>query len=138
MRNNPTEADIEAQARAMHDSGLVAHGYTYLNIDDFYYLNPATTVDSGGRWAIDPNRFPHGMAAVADYVHGLGEKFGMYLTPGIPVAAYQQNTHRSPAPAGTPATSCPTPAGTRPTTTSATARCTTSTTPRTRPPRRRS
>ncbi|MBB5889427.1 RICIN domain-containing protein [Kutzneria kofuensis] len=92
VRNNPTEADIEAQARAMHDSGLVAHGYTYLNIDDFYYLNPATTVDSGGRWAIDPNRFPHGMAAVADYVHGLGEKFGMYLTPGIPVAAYQQNT----------------------------------------------
>jgi hypothetical protein len=25
-------------------------------------------------------------------VHGLGEKFGMYLTPGIPVAAYNQNT----------------------------------------------
>jgi hypothetical protein len=92
VRNNPTESNIEAQARAMHDSGLVAHGYTYLNIDDFYYLNPATTVDSGGRWAIDPSRFPHGMAAVADYVHGLGEKFGMYLTPGIPVAAYKQNT----------------------------------------------
>ncbi|HEY3611910.1 MAG TPA: alpha-galactosidase, partial [Pseudonocardiaceae bacterium] len=33
-----------------------------------------------------------GMAAVASYVHSLGEKFGMYLTPGIPVAAYQQNT----------------------------------------------
>jgi alpha-galactosidase len=92
VRRNPTEANIEAQARGMHDSGLVAHGYTYLNIDDFYYLNPATTVDSGGRWAIDPARFPHGMAAVANYVHGLGEKFGMYLTPGIPVAAYQQNT----------------------------------------------
>ncbi|MEV6611513.1 alpha-galactosidase [Kutzneria sp. NPDC051319] len=92
VRSNPTEANIEAQARAMHDSGLVAHGYTYLNIDDFYYLNPATTVDSGGRWAIDPARFPHGMAAVANYVHSQGEKFGMYLTPGIPVAAYQQNT----------------------------------------------
>jgi hypothetical protein len=25
-------------------------------------------------------------------VHSLGEKFGMYLTPGIPVGAYQQNT----------------------------------------------
>jgi hypothetical protein len=31
------------------------------------------------------------MAAVATYVHGLGEKFGMYVTPGIPVAAYNQN-----------------------------------------------
>jgi alpha-galactosidase len=92
VRSNPTEANIEAQAKAMHDSGLVAHGYTYLNIDDFYYLNPATTVDAGGRWAIDPAHFPHGMAPVAAYVHGLGEKFGMYLTPGIPVAAYQQNT----------------------------------------------
>ena len=92
VRKNPTEANIEAQAKAMHDSGLVAHGFTYLNIDDFYYLNPANTVDSGGRWAIDPAHFPHGMATVANYVHGLGEKFGMYLTPGIPVAAYQQNT----------------------------------------------
>jgi alpha-galactosidase len=92
IRNNPTEANIEAQAKAMHDSGLVSHGYDYLNVDDFYYLNPATTVDANGRWATDPGRFPHGMAAVATYVHGLGEKFGMYLTPGIPVAAYAQNT----------------------------------------------
>jgi alpha-galactosidase len=92
VRNQPTEAVIEAQAKAMHDTGLVAHGYTYLNIDDFYYLDPANTVDSGGRWVVDTGRFPHGMAPVADYVHGLGEKFGMYLTPGIPVAAYNQNT----------------------------------------------
>ncbi|HEX4703043.1 MAG TPA: alpha-galactosidase [Pseudonocardiaceae bacterium] len=92
IRRNPTEANIEAQAKAMHDTGLVGHGYTYLNIDDFYYLNPATTVDAFGRWVTDTGRFPNGMAPVATFVHGLGEKFGMYLTPGIPVAAYQQNT----------------------------------------------
>ncbi|MBY8883367.1 alpha-galactosidase [Streptomyces sp. PTM05] len=92
IRSNPTEADIEAQAKAMSTSGLVAHGYRYVNIDDFWYLDPKTTVDAYGRWETDPARFPHGMAAVADYVHGLGEKFGMYLTPGIPVAAYQNNT----------------------------------------------
>lgn len=92
IRNNPTEANIEAQAQAMHDSGLVSHGYTYVNIDDFYYLNPSSTVDTYGRWVVDSSRFPDGMAAVANYVHGLGEKFGMYLTPGIPVAAYKQNT----------------------------------------------
>ncbi|PWI42771.1 alpha-galactosidase [Streptomyces sp. ICBB 8177] len=92
IRSNPTEADIEAQAKAMSTSGLVAHGYRYVNIDDFWYLDPKTTVDAYGRWETDLARFPDGMAAVADYVHGLGEKFGMYLTPGIPVAAYQADT----------------------------------------------
>ncbi|MFC8452456.1 ricin-type beta-trefoil lectin domain protein [Kitasatospora sp. NPDC057223] len=92
VRYNPTEANIEAQAAAMASSGLVAHGYTYVNIDDFYYLNPGSNVDSYGRWAIDPAHFPHGMKTVGDYIHGKGEKFGMYVTPGIPVAAYNQNT----------------------------------------------
>ena len=71
IRKNPTESNIEAQALAMSTSGLVAHGYTYVNIDDFWYLNPATTVDSYGRWVTDPSRFPDGMAAVAGYVHNL-------------------------------------------------------------------
>lgn len=92
VRQHPTEATIEAQAKAMHDSGLVSHGFTYLNVDDFWYLNPGSTVDQFGHWATDTSKFPDGMAAVASYVHSLGEKFGMYLTPGIPVAAYQQNT----------------------------------------------
>jgi len=91
-RSDPTEAKIEAEASAMSTSGLVAAGYTYVNIDDFWYLDPATTVDSYGRWVTDTSKFPDGMAAVASYVHGLGEKFGMYLTPGIPVAAYNENT----------------------------------------------
>ncbi|HEV2633651.1 MAG TPA: ricin-type beta-trefoil lectin domain protein [Actinocrinis sp.] len=92
VRYNPTESDIEAQAKAMSTSGLLSHGYDYVNIDDFYYLNPGTTVDSYGRWVVDSGKFPDGMASVGSYVHGLGEKFGMYLTPGIPVAAYNQNT----------------------------------------------
>jgi hypothetical protein len=92
LRNNPTEANIEAQAQAMHDTGLVGHGYTYANIDDFYYLDPASNVDQYGRWVVSSTRFPHGLAAVGTYVHNLGEKFGVYLTPGIPVAAYNQNT----------------------------------------------
>ncbi|MDH6109835.1 alpha-galactosidase [Kitasatospora sp. MAP12-15] len=92
LRKNPTEANIEAQAKAMSTTGLVAHGYKYVNIDDFWYLNPATTVDAYGRWATDPSHFPNGMGAVGSYVHNLGEKYGMYLTPGIPVAAYNQNT----------------------------------------------
>jgi hypothetical protein len=92
IRKNPTEATIKAQAQAMHDSGLSAHGWLFVNIDDFYYLNPKTTVDMYGRWVVDTARFPSGMAAMADFVHGLGLRFGMYLTPGIPVAAVMQNT----------------------------------------------
>jgi hypothetical protein len=92
IRHLPTEAALEAQARAMHDSGLQNHGFEYVNLDDFYYLDPAQTVDPYGRWVVNTNTFPDGMAAVANYVHSLGLKFGIYLTPGIPVAAYNQNT----------------------------------------------
>ena len=92
LRRSPSEAAVEAQALAMHNSGLQSHGFSYINLDDFYYLNPATSVDPYGRWAVDTNTFPDGMAAVAAYVHSLGLQFGIYLTPGIPVAAYNQNT----------------------------------------------
>lgn len=49
---NPTEANVEAQARA-EASKLKAYGYNYVLLDDWYYLNPATTVDQYGRWVID-------------------------------------------------------------------------------------
>jgi alpha-galactosidase len=88
---DPTEANIEAQAR-VEASKLKAYGYNYVLLDDWYYLNPATTVDQYGRWVIDTSKFPHGIAAVANYVHSLGLKFGFYLTPGIPVAAVNKNT----------------------------------------------
>ncbi|MFE0464567.1 alpha-galactosidase [Kitasatospora sp. NPDC058965] len=92
LRGSPNQSTVEAEAKAMADSGLLAHGYSYVNLDDFWYLNPGTTVDGYGRWVTDMSKFPSGMAGLASYVHALGEKFGMYLTPGIPVAAYNQNT----------------------------------------------
>ncbi len=92
VRKTPTEANIEAQASAIISSGLAAHGFEFVNVDDYYYLDPATTVDVYGRWVLDPTAFPDGMAVVGSYVHGLGLKFGLYMTPGIPVAAYNQNT----------------------------------------------
>lgn len=91
IRSSPSEAKIEAQAQAMSTT-LKAHGYSYIDMDDFWYLNPGTTVDQYGRWAVDTSKFPDGIAATASYIHGLGLKFGIYLTPGIPVAAVKQNT----------------------------------------------
>jgi hypothetical protein len=92
VRYNPTEASIRAQAQALHDSHLSDHGYIYVNIDDFYYLDPRQSVDTYGRWVVDAGKFPNGMAATASFVHNLGLKFGMYMTPGIPVAAVNKNT----------------------------------------------
>jgi alpha-galactosidase len=89
--SNPTEANIEAQAN-VEASKLARYGYNYVLLDDHYYLNPGTTVDQYGRWVANPTQFPHGIAAVANYVHKLGLKFGIYLTPGIPLAAVNQNT----------------------------------------------
>jgi hypothetical protein len=40
IRRNPTESNIGAQALAMKNSGLVGHGFSYVNVDDFWYLNP--------------------------------------------------------------------------------------------------
>ncbi|SHM38399.1 glycoside hydrolase family 27 protein [Actinacidiphila paucisporea] len=92
VRTSPTEAKIKAQAQAMHDSGLMSAGYQYINLDDYYIKNPGTTVDQYGRWVVDTGKFPDGMKNLGDFIHGLGEKFGMYVTPGIPKAAYDQNT----------------------------------------------
>jgi alpha-galactosidase len=91
VRRNPTEAIIKAQAQAMHQN-LQSSGFQYVNLDDFWYLDPRVTVDTYGRWVPDPTTFPDGMAALAAYIHGLGLKFGMYITPGIPVAAVNANT----------------------------------------------
>ncbi len=91
IRSNPTASNIEAQAQAL-STNLKSSGYQYVNMDDFWYLNPSSNVDQYGRWSVDTSRFPNGIASVASYIHNLGLKFGIYLTPGIPVAAVQQNT----------------------------------------------
>lgn len=88
---HPTQAKIEAQARVVADT-LKSHGYNYILLDDFYYLNPATTVDQFGRWVVDTSKFPKGLVGLAKDIHNMGLKFGAYLTPGIPVAAVNQNT----------------------------------------------
>ncbi len=88
---SPTQAKIEAQAQ-VEASKLKAYGYNYVLLDDFWYLNPSTTVDANGYWEVDTSKFPTGLSGLASYVHSLGLKFGAYLTPGIPVEAVKENT----------------------------------------------
>lgn len=99
LRKNPTADKIEAQARAMQKSGLQKIGYTYINLDDFWYQCPGSqgpNVDQYGRWVTDSSKFPahgarNGIKVAADYVHSLGQKFGIYVTPGISKQALTKN-----------------------------------------------
>ncbi len=96
----PTAANVEAQAAALKSSGLLAAGYNYVNVDDFYYECPGSqgpAVDQFGRWVTDPAKFPTvngvpGLEVVANYVHSLGEKIGFYVTPGISDQAVAEKT----------------------------------------------
>ncbi|MFB7496369.1 NEW3 domain-containing protein [Streptomyces sp. NPDC056161] len=100
IRRTPTAQNIEAQAKALKDSGLAKEGFVYANVDDFWYHCPGSQgpdVDEYGRWVTDETAFPphgseNGIQAVADYVHSLGLKFGLYVTPGISKQAVAQNT----------------------------------------------
>ena len=68
---------VRAAAFWMAKSGLAAHGYQYINIDDGWMIGR----DTSGRILPNPEKFPD-MKALADYVHSLGLKIGIYSSPG--------------------------------------------------------
>jgi alpha-galactosidase len=86
---NEVSADkVKHAADAMVNSGLVNHGWTYINIDDFWENNRDSKDQSlRGKFRdqvgnIVPNSRFENMKGLADYVHGLGLKIGLYSSPG--------------------------------------------------------
>lgn len=77
--NEINEQLIFDTADKMVETGLLERGYEYLVIDDCWSLKER---DADGRLVPDPEKFPHGMKTVADYVHSKGLKFGMYSCAG--------------------------------------------------------
>ena len=71
---------VEAAARAMVSSGMKAAGYTYVNLDGGWNLRWRS---AGGALVADPTKFPRGIKNLADYVHSLGLKFGIYASAGV-------------------------------------------------------
>ncbi len=71
-----TQDLVLQNAQAMANSGLIDHGWTYLNIDDTWQGK------RGGQFnAIQGNeKFPD-MKSLCDSVHALGLKIGIYSTP---------------------------------------------------------
>ena len=75
---NVSEKLIKEMADAMVTSGMRDAGYVYLVIDDCWQIDR----DAQGNILPDPQRFPSGMKALADYVHSKGLKFGLYSDAG--------------------------------------------------------
>ena len=83
-----TADKVKAAADAMVSSGLINHGWTYINIDDFWEVNRNTQDptlkgpqrDTNG-YIIPNPRFPD-MKGLAEYVHAKGLRIGLYSSPG--------------------------------------------------------
>jgi hypothetical protein len=88
-----TEANILKQATALSKT-LKAYGYQYVNIDAGWSttLDWKFEYDANGRETGDKTRFPHGMKYVADQLHNLGLKAGIYLPVGLGLDAYRKGT----------------------------------------------
>lgn len=66
-------------AELMVSDGWKDAGYEYLCIDDCWM---APQRDLEGRLQADPQRFPHGIRQLANYVHSKGLKLGIYADVG--------------------------------------------------------
>ena len=87
--DNVTDEKIRAAADAFIKAGLREHGWTYVNIDDFWMIKDR---DSNAHMKGPPRdpvsgkinanlNFPD-MKKLTDYIHGLGLKTGIYSSPG--------------------------------------------------------
>ena len=83
-----TDKIIREAADAMVASGMMDHGYQYVNIDDCWAVKPGAKDPSLGgeprdaQGKVNANgRFPD-MKALTDYIHSKGLKAGIYTSPG--------------------------------------------------------
>jgi len=100
------EDEVKANADYMK-AHMARFGWQYIVVDIEWYTpnvkthgyipNPNNvTLDSYGRFLPAPNRFPsaaggRGFKPLADYIHGLGLRFGIHIMRGIPRKAVDQN-----------------------------------------------
>ncbi|MCX7043875.1 MAG: NPCBM/NEW2 domain-containing protein [Candidatus Sumerlaeota bacterium] len=80
------DAKVRSAADAMVASGLVNHGWTYINLDDCWSIKP-NDPNLGGQprdangMILTNKKFPD-MKAMCDYIHSKGLKAGIYSSPG--------------------------------------------------------
>jgi alpha-galactosidase len=74
---NMNETLIKQMADTIVSSGMQAAGYQYVNLDDCWMDGR----DSSGNIRWNTTKFPAGIPALAEYVHGKGLKLGIYEVP---------------------------------------------------------
>ena len=74
------EGLILESAKTMIASGLRDAGYEYIVLDDGWSLPQR---DAQGRLVADPEKFPRGIGALADDLHAMGLKLGIYSCAGL-------------------------------------------------------
>jgi alpha-galactosidase len=80
---NVSDELVRGMADAMVKSGMKDAGYQYIVIDDCWQVSR----DASANIVADAQRFPNGIKALADYVHSLGLKFGIYSDAGSKTCA---------------------------------------------------
>jgi hypothetical protein len=105
----PTVTEQEVRANAYYMAArLKTFGWQYIVVDIRWYVendkahgynekDPLISIDGEGRLIPAINRFPssaggRGFKPLADYVHGLGLKFGIHIMRGIPRLAVEKNS----------------------------------------------
>eukprot|EP00658_Telonema_sp_P-2_P010330 TRINITY_DN13894_c0_g1_i2.p1 TRINITY_DN13894_c0_g1~~TRINITY_DN13894_c0_g1_i2.p1 ORF type:complete len:196 (+),score=44.76 TRINITY_DN13894_c0_g1_i2:61-648(+) len=71
---NSNEDGVLANARALISTGLHNVGFEYINIDAGYLAGR----DSAGRLIVNSDRYPSGIRHLADTLHSMGLKLGVY------------------------------------------------------------
>ena len=80
FRKELDENALKTQVDAMAKLHLTDAGYSYFVLDGGW---KSVNRDTNGDLVADPQKFPGGMKAMADYVHAHGMKFGLHQPAGI-------------------------------------------------------
>jgi alpha-galactosidase len=91
--NHVTDKIMREAADAMVTTGMIDHGYMYVNIDDCWSVKPTSdnpeingkARDQAGNIMVN-KRFPN-MSSMVDYIHAKGLKAGTYTSPGTTTCA---------------------------------------------------
>ena len=85
FQTNISEQLVKDIADVIISSGMKDAGYTYIVLDDGWMSGERDKMT--GNLIADPQKFPHGMKTLADYVHSKGLKFGLYNCAGTKTCA---------------------------------------------------
>ena len=71
--NETNQKELAAQAAKI--------GVENFMMDDGWFGVRKTDRAGLGDWYADPDKFPHGLKPLIDYVHSLGMEFGLWVEP---------------------------------------------------------